>query len=180
MAPPVKSPAATRARRTGAGRKASYVPAEDADLWALLDEAGLGHDIGFMMRLAQLALIDYALPKNAGLDLTSSQRIIMRLVSARPGMTQQRIADALRIKRANLTPLLNELEAQGLVVRKPSAQSRRAFALQLTAKGERSLARVAKSIPEQGRCLSGILRRYEEEELLRLLRKIAIARPAPV
>jgi DNA-binding MarR family transcriptional regulator len=167
MASSVKLSAATRS-----GHKGQDTSVADEDVWALLDEAGLGQDVGFMMRTAQLALQEHVLPRLRDLDLTVSQRTIMRLIDARPASRQQQIADALRIKRANLTPLINELVGLGLVARRSSTQGKRANAVHLTVKGKRSLE--ASSAALQARCcdLEEMLTRTERDQLLRLLRKI--------
>ena len=180
MAPSGKSSAAVgRVVPAKKSRKGKKSAAADDEMWALLDAAGLGHDVGFMMRIAQLALLEYVAPRLKDLDVTSSQRTIMRLIDAQPAMTQQRIADALRIKRANLTPLINELVALGLVSRESSAESRRAYAVHLTAKGKRSLKSTDKAISGWHCGDEELLDKAEQEQLIRLLKKIAAGRSSP-
>ena len=43
-----------------------------------------------------------------------------------PGITQTELGKRLHIKRANMVPLLTELEARGLIARRPSDNDRRA------------------------------------------------------
>jgi DNA-binding MarR family transcriptional regulator len=173
MTAPAKSSLTARRGHPGKGRRRARPSASNKEIWALLDEAGLGHDVGFMMRIAQLAFLDRVPLSTKGSDLTASQRTIMRVIDARPALTQQRIADALRIKRANLTPLINELVALGLVSRESSEQSRRAYAVHLTAKGKRALKNACKALPGRDCCADDLLDDAEQKELLRLLRKMA-------
>jgi DNA-binding MarR family transcriptional regulator len=54
---------------------------------------------------------------------------------------QADLATILRIDRTNLVGLLNELEEQGLIERRRSAEDRRRHTVALTAKGRRQLAK---------------------------------------
>ena len=54
---------------------------------------------------------------------------------------QAELAGVLQIDRTNLVGLLNELEEQGLIERRRSAEDRRRHTVALTAKGRRQLAR---------------------------------------
>src|SRR3954467_4858563 len=67
-------------------------------------------------------------------------RAIRRL--ARGPMSMRELADALGIDPPNATPLVDELEAQGLATREPHPADRRAKLVQATPKGK-TLARRA-------------------------------------
>lgn len=148
------------------------LPVKDAgnEVWAILDDAGLGNGIGFLMRLAQLVFLDTAIPKLKRFGLSPVTMTILQVIRARPGIAQQRVADTLRIKKANLTPLIQELTANGFVSRRNSGANRRAYALVLTAKGIRTFERAHKAVfgdPDIDN-----LTRSERQALIRLLRKI--------
>jgi DNA-binding MarR family transcriptional regulator len=153
------------------------VTAADKDIWALLDEAELTDHISFMMRLAQMALLEQAFARQKSIDLSLSQLTILRLIHTRPGLTQQRIADAMRIKKTNLTPLINELVADGFVTRKHSLLNRKAYALQLTRKGTQSFKKARKIMSSQMCSTENILEPQEREQLIRSLRKIILSLP---
>src|SRR5579862_3186733 len=172
-----KSAALVHRRKPGHRQKSPATTA-DEETWALLDESGLSQQVGFMMRMAQLALLEFVFSKQFGLDLPISQMTILRLIHTRSGLTQKRIADAMRIKTANLTPLINELEANGLVSRRNSATNRRAYALYLTRKGESSLKKTKKIMADQMSIMADILDPDERKRLIKLLRKIALNLPA--
>ncbi len=59
-----------------------------------------------------------------------------------PGITQTELGLRLHIKRANMVPLLTELEARGLIVRRPSDSDRRAQVVTLTAAGKKQTAKL--------------------------------------
>jgi DNA-binding MarR family transcriptional regulator len=158
-------------------RSASRPPAEaDDGEWTLLDEVGFSRQIGFMLRLAQLAMQEYVF-SGPDLGLTHSQMVILRLIGARPALTQQRIANALRINKANLTPLIDELVAQGLVVRKNSAAHPRAYALFLTPKGELSAKKAKAIVSRHMSVMDEILDQNERDQFVKTLRKLALDLP---
>jgi DNA-binding MarR family transcriptional regulator len=148
------------------------VPGDDA-IWGLLDAAGLSQQIGFMMRLAQLALLEQAASKQKNIDISISQMIILQLVHTQPGLSQQRIADAIRIKKANLTPLINDLVSAGLITRQNSTMHRKAYALHLTREGEKSLRKATKTASNQTCFTAHIFAPDERQQFIRSLHKIA-------
>lgn len=150
------------------------LPIKDADdaVWSILKDAGLWDEIGFLMRLAQLALLDYAAPKVKRFGLSIGTVTILRVIRARPGLTQQRIADTLRINKANLTPVIQELVADGFVSRKNSGSNKRAYALFLTAKGRRAFEGADAAIFGEWCAAPDNLTDEERQKLVRLLRKI--------
>ena len=59
-----------------------------------------------------------------------------------PGITQTELGLRLHIKRANMVPLLTELEARGLIARRPSDSDRRAQVVTLTTAGKKQTAKL--------------------------------------
>jgi DNA-binding MarR family transcriptional regulator len=100
-------------------------------------------------------------------------RTIRRL--ARRAMSMSELADALGIDRSNATVVVDDLEAQGFVRRRPHPTDRRAKLVEATAKGKR-LARRAEAIlatpPPAITALSA-----EDLQMLRALLERAHARP---
>jgi DNA-binding MarR family transcriptional regulator len=100
-------------------------------------------------------------------------RTIRRL--ARRAMSMSQLAEALGIDRSNATVVVDDLEAQGFVRRRPHPTDRRAKLVEATAKGKR-LARRAEAIlatpPPAITALSA-----EDLQMLRALLERAHARP---
>ncbi|BDP43845.1 hypothetical protein DAETH_38140 (plasmid) [Deinococcus aetherius] len=65
---------------------------------------------------------------------------ILQILSDEGPMNQNRLAKRTRIDKAPLVGLLNALETQGLVERRPHPSDRRAFAVHLTQAGTAKLA----------------------------------------
>ena len=99
-------------------RRASY----------LLSALGAHTKIRFAQQLAPLGMA----PQHFG---------VLRRLHDNEGSTQQEIADALRIRRSVMVGLLDELQTNGWVERRPHPADRRANALHLTAAGRRVLHR---------------------------------------
>jgi DNA-binding MarR family transcriptional regulator len=97
---------------------------------------------------------------------------VLSVVSAAPGTSQGKVAEALGIQRANMVALVNELVDLGLIARTTDHRDRRAFSLSLTTAGE---ARLRETL-EQIRChedrLLENLTSAERGELIVLLRKV--------
>jgi DNA-binding MarR family transcriptional regulator len=100
-------------------------------------------------------------------------RTIRRL--ARRAMSMSELAEALGIDRSNATVVVDDLEAQGFVRRRPHPTDRRAKLVEATAKGKR-LARRAEAIlatpPPAITALSA-----EDLQMLRALLERARMRP---
>ncbi len=87
-------------------------------------------------------------------------------------MRQGEIGRALGVARANMAPLMAELEAARLLRRTTDESDRRAVSVQLTKSGEALLRNCKARIEAQERRTLGRLTRSEKETLLRLLKKI--------
>jgi DNA-binding MarR family transcriptional regulator len=144
----------------------------DRDAKALLEEVGLSRELGFVMRMAQLALFEDLSERLSSLKLSLSQFSVLRLIHARPGLTQQRIGDALRIKKTNLVALVGKLEERGLLSRTSSATDGRAYALCLTTKGERTMTKAMDAVAEHLYSTTNFLGPKELDAVLKSLWKV--------
>lgn len=97
--------------------------------WRLLDEAHA--------RLGQR--IERAVMNEAGLPLLHL-RALAALADAPEGRRMNSLARALHMSKSGLTRLVDRLEAQGLVLRLPADDDRRAVRAALTEEGARALA----------------------------------------
>ena len=72
------------------------------------------------------------------LGLTGPQRLGLRLIGRFPGVAAGELAHLLRLHPSTLTGILERLERQGLIERRPDDNDRRRFHLFLTVKGQRA------------------------------------------
>lgn len=75
----------------------------------------------------------------ATLDLKIGQLDVMMNIYRHPGMSQHDVARKLLIGRSNVTMLLPQLEAQGLIRREGDRKDKRVMRLFLTGRGEERL-----------------------------------------
>src|SRR5689334_24904664 len=135
--------------------------------------AELGQFTGFLMnylgtrsgRRFAAALEPYGLhPRHFG---------VMTVLDARPGVTQQDLADHSRVDRSSMVAVLDELEARGLAERRTDPADRRKRSIHLTDNGRSQLQKmraVARKVGEQN---FARLSDDERATLHHLLRKLA-------
>jgi DNA-binding MarR family transcriptional regulator len=84
---------------------------------------------------------------------------------------QQELAAALRFDRTNLVGLLNELEAEGLILRRRATEDRRRHIVELTPAGEAKLSAAEKAIGAAEDDVLGALDGRQREQLFELLQQ---------
>jgi DNA-binding MarR family transcriptional regulator len=110
------------------------------------DDLGpLGESLGFRLRVAQNAILKQSKEAYANLGLQPQEYGLLLLVGYKAGRVQRAVADALRVRDANLVAMIDRLEALDLVNRRPAPQDGRSHTLHLT-NGGRALLRRAKQI----------------------------------
>lgn len=95
------------------------------------------NSMGFVVNMTAKAFqrsFDIELRKNAGVSL-SQWRVVGALV-IQPGLTQKEIADKVGIEGATLVPILDRMEKEGLLKRKPDSSDRRVNRIYLTQKAD--------------------------------------------
>jgi len=95
---------------------------------------------GFTLRRAANAMMAELAGRLSVLDLKISDATVLLLVADRGNMTSSEIGKMLDIQRANMVPLLNRLEAAGLIAREPI--DRKSQAIVLTPLGQVQLSEV--------------------------------------
>jgi MarR family transcriptional regulator, organic hydroperoxide resistance regulator len=118
--PPKPSRAGTRNRETPAGDPLSNTLAFMRLLWAM------DHGLRSISKRMQTRL-----------GVTAPQRLVLRLLGREPGMTPSALAALLHLDRGTLTGIVERLELQALLVRRPHPEDRRSFVLSLTRQGKR-------------------------------------------
>lgn len=134
---------------------------------------GLETTVGFVLRLAQVAVFKDLLAALKPFDLRVTDLSVLLVIEATPGLHQRAIGDVLRIQRPNLVTIIDQLEARKLVRRGPVADDRRAYALRLTPEGEALLGAAKVAHAEHGRKVLDALGDLEPERMLAALERIA-------
>ncbi|MGK5552234.1 MarR family winged helix-turn-helix transcriptional regulator [Actinomadura kijaniata] len=92
--------------------------------------------------------------------------------------SQRALIDRLGVDKSAMVRLVDELEHGGLVRRERAPHDRRAYAVVMTADGERTLAAARKVAAGVGETLFGRFRPAERDQLVNLLSRLAEP-PAP-
>jgi DNA-binding MarR family transcriptional regulator len=88
-----------------------------------------------------------------------------------PGISQTELGRLLNIKRANMVPLMAELEGRGLIVRRPSNQDRRIHVISLTPAGQKFTVRLLDLHARLEDDLARSLGAEDRDRLVELLRR---------
>jgi len=110
----------------------------------------------------------------AAYSLTSSQFGVLEALQHLGPMSQKTLSRKILKSTGNITHVLDNMERQGLVIRKPDPADRRALQVHLTRSGKRLIARLfprhSEIITQEMSVLSGT----EQQELGRLCRKLGL------
>ncbi len=95
---------------------------------------------GYALRRAANAMMNELSSRLADIDMRIADASILMLVGTRQDVTASQIGRSLDIQRANMVPLLNRMEAAGLIERMPL--DRKSLAVVLTPAGCERLEQV--------------------------------------
>jgi len=126
----------------------------------LLAQVGAHAASQFAERLWKLKLA----PRHAG---------ILRILSARPAITQQALATTLGMVPSRLVVLVDEMEQRGLIERRENPDDRRRYALHITEKGLSTLEVIGRIAREHSQALLAAISGDEQRQLATLLQRIA-------
>lgn len=131
--------------------------------------------LGIAFLLAQLGAYgaNRFAERAAPLGISPAQSGLLRAIASSPGRSQQAVAEQLGLKPSRLVVLIDELESEGLVERRRNPNDRRHYALHLTKKGERLLAKIARVAAEHEADICAPLTGSERARLKTLLGKLA-------
>ncbi len=97
----------------------------------------LSNSVGMMLALAtksQERLAELEIKKQLG--LTPAQWKVILALDITDGLTQKEVADMIYVDSSTLVPVIDKMEKDGLVQRKPDAKDRRVNRIFLTKKAE--------------------------------------------
>jgi len=143
------------------------------------DLSVLAGQFGFAVRMAQLQVFERFHRR-----LWRRHRLhpgafsVLVAVSRNPGIRPGALADALSIKRPNMTKLLDLLVRRGWIERRSEARDGRGVCLWVAPRAARKLARVIAEARANDVRSTAALSTRERAQLLKLLNKL-VAGPAP-
>jgi DNA-binding MarR family transcriptional regulator len=93
------------------------------------------------------------------------------IIYENPGITQADLGKKLNIKRANMVPVMAELQQRGLIARRPSDNDRRAHVVALTPSGQKMTVKLLDMHRRLEDDLARELGLRERDQLLQLLNR---------
>ena len=107
-----------------------------------VDLSSLWTIAGFNLRMLDLRMMKSYSERIAETGLTPAAATVVLVVDSNPGVSLGRLADALLIKRPNMTKLIRRLEGRSLIRRRAAADDKRSISVTLTAAGQRQAKRL--------------------------------------
>lgn len=109
------------------------------------------------------------------LGLRPAQVAVLQVLAGEGAMVQARLSERTLIDRTTMVSLLNDLEQQQLIARRPALTDKRAFTIHLLDAGQQRLAEVEQLSRVADRQFFGVLSPEEQGQLHELLRRLATA-----
>lgn len=130
------------------------------------------HLLGYHCRRAFLKLEPFSDPRMASFSLRPADFAVLSLLRANPGLSQKEVAQGIGVAPPNLAPVLDRLEARGLLLRQRSDRDARKQRFSLTNSGLElceQAENLAQHIEDEA---ASVLSPAERHTLQRLLRKL--------
>ena len=102
---------------------------------------------------------------------------VLNLLAEGP-VSQQSLGEQLGIDRTTVVELMDELEEQGVVVRRRNPVDRRSYALHLTPKGKTVQKRAARAFDSAAEEFFGPLAPAEQKTLIEMLQRVILSAQA--
>jgi DNA-binding MarR family transcriptional regulator len=133
----------------------------------------LDDSVGYLVRRAQVTIFQHFFERFAVAGVRPAQYSVLTVIQHNPGLSQNRLAEALGIKKTNLVAMIDELERRGLARRMAAERDRRSHALFLTQKGSALMARLHRLDAALNRHLVQAAGKGNHRPLCDALRRIA-------
>jgi DNA-binding MarR family transcriptional regulator len=111
----------------------------------------------------------------AHLGITPDQFTVLRTLLENQGITQRRLTELMSSDPNTVASLVERMERAGLITRRPHAQDRRAYCIELRAAGERAYREARRIAIELQTSLLSVLAESQRETFLEQLALVADA-----
>lgn len=129
-------------------------------------------NIGFLLKDVSRLWVRHFEQSAAELGLTLSQAKVLMYLSRNEGATQARLADLSDTDRMTLVRILDRMESDGWIERRPDPNDRRAYRLHLRPSADTVLGQITRVADKaRGEALAGVSAE-ERAQLLALLERI--------
>ena len=133
----------------------------------------LAYWVGFNLRMAQEAAFQAFSRRSQEIGESPGRFATLSLIARNPGISQTELSQAAGRDKSSLTPVIEGLVRRGLVERKRVRDDRRAYRLNLTAAGKKTLTQLTRCARRHERNLDGIIGLRDRKRFIQILKKIA-------
>src|SRR5215472_4741136 len=137
-----------------------------------VDYGPLAGWVGFNLRMAQAAAFQAFSRLAKEIGTRPGRFATLMLIGRNPGISQTALSRANGRDKWSLTPVLNDLERRGLVLRERTSTDQRTYRLTLTPAGRRLLAELTRCARAHERNLDRIIGARAQKEFVRTLKRI--------
>lgn len=138
-----------------------------------VDFGPLANWVGFHLRLAQTASFQAFAQEARAVDLSPGRFATLMLIGRNPGISQTALASANGRDKSTLTPILEDLERRGFILREKMKTDRRSYQLTLTESGKKMLEQLTVCARRHDDNLDRIIGPKDRAKFLKILQKIA-------
>lgn len=138
-----------------------------------IDFGPLATWVGFNLRMAQEATFEAFSQLSKEIGESPGRFGTLTLIARNPGISQTELSLANGRDKSSLTPVVEDLVRRGLVERKRVESDRRAYRLNLTALGKRTLTKMTRCARQHERNLDRIIGPRDKARFLQTLKRIA-------
>jgi DNA-binding MarR family transcriptional regulator len=135
--------------------------------------AAASRETGFLLQRAHRRLRMAHNEALRPLDLAIAHVAVLGLLAARGDLSQRQLIDIMDADKSTMVYLIDQLEAQGLVERRPDPSDRRAHAVHLTEAGRSRLVEAGKIVRQVEHEFLEPLSGRERGHLNRMLQRLA-------
>jgi DNA-binding MarR family transcriptional regulator len=140
---------------------------------ASIDLGPLAGWVGFNLRMAQEAAFQAFSRRSQDIGESPGRFATLMLIGRNPGISQTELSLANGRDKSSLTPVVEDLVRRGLVARKRMSEDRRAYRLNLTPAGKKTLASMVRCARGHERVLDGLIGARDRKRFLDVLKRIA-------
>lgn len=129
--------------------------------------------VGFNLRMAQESSFQTFSRLSAEVGESPGRFATLTLISRNPGISQTDLSQAAGRDKSSLTPVVEDLVRRGLVERQRLTHDRRAYCLNVTREGKKTLAVMTRCARRHERYLDKIIGKRDRKRFIQILKKLA-------
>jgi DNA-binding MarR family transcriptional regulator len=139
----------------------------------LINFGPLEHWVGFNLRMAQESAFQAFSRRSQEIGEKPGRFATLTIIARNPGISQTELSQANGRDKSSLTPVVEDLVRRGLVERKRTNNDRRAYRLNVTPEGKKTLTVMTRCARRHERVLDHIIGARDRNRFIQILKKIA-------